>query len=397
MATGTEQASAPPPARGLRRAVHVALLESTHGATGAGHTTAYAAIALAIAASVAVSLVGTLPNLDPAMDRSLGLLRWAVAIIFTAEFLLRLWSVGAGDHIPYTEESRHPLVVYITSPYGIIDLISALPFWADEVLGMDDRWLAFAQLIPALKLARFAPGVEMVAAVIKAERRPLGAALLAVLMLLLFASGLMYVIENKAQPQAFASIPHALWWGIVTIASVGYGDVVPQTPWGKFVGGFVIFSGIALFAVPAGILASGFAAELRKREAIVGWRSVAEVPLFAGIEATRIAQIARLLIRQPIPAGSIVVKRGDRADAMYFIVEGEVEIELEPTPIKLAKGQYFGEIALLRDTTRTATVTASEDCELLVLEVAAFRRLMDLHPDLRERIARIAAERLGQR
>ena len=141
-------------------------------------------------------------------------------------------------------------------------------------------------------------------------------------MLLLFASGLMYVIENKAQPQAFASIPHAMWWGIVTIASVGYGDVVPQTPWGKFVGGFVIFSGIALFAVPAGILASGFAAELRKREAIVGWRSVAEVPLFVGIEATRIAQIARLLIRQPIPAGSIVVKRGDRADAMYFIVEG---------------------------------------------------------------------------
>jgi len=82
---------------------------------------------------------------------------------------------------------------------------------------------------------------------------------------------------------------------------------------------------------------------------------------------------------------------------MYFILSGEVEVALEPTPVRLGKGQYFGEIALLRDTARTATVTAVEDTELLVLEVADFRKLIELHPDLKARIERIAAERLGQR
>ena len=396
MATRTEPATVSAPPHGLRRAVHVALLESVHGGTGVAHTVAAVLIALAIVMSVAVALIGTLPDQDPATARWLSALRWVAAIVFTGEFLLRLWSVGVGDRVRF-DEQRHPVWSYLSSPYGIIDLVSALPFWADEAFGMDGRWLAFAQLIPALKLARYAPGVEMVAAVIKAERRPLAAALLAVLMLLLFASGLMYVIEHAAQPRAFASIPHALWWGIVTIASVGYGDVVPQTPWGKLVGGFVIFVGIALFAVPAGILASGFAAELRKREAIVGWKSVAQVPLFHGLEATRIAQIARLLKRQPMPADTVIVERGDTADAMYFILSGEVEVALEPTPVRLGKGQYFGEIALLRDTARTATVTAVENTELLVLEVADFRKLIELHPDLKARIERIAAERLGQR
>jgi len=392
----TTTASSTPPLHGLRRAVHVALLESVHGGTGVAHTVVAVLIALAIIMSVAVALIGTLPDQDPATERWLSALRWVAAIVFTGEFLLRLWSVGAGDHAPF-DQPRHPVWAYLSSLYGIVDLVSALPFWADEAFGMDGRWLAFAQLIPALKLARYAPGVEVVAAVIKAERRPLLAALLAVAMLLLFASGLMFVIEHTAQPRAFASIPHALWWGIVTIASVGYGDVVPQTPWGKLVGGFVIFIGIALFAAPAGILASGFAAELRKREAIVGWKSVAELPLFHGLEATRIAQIARLLKRQPIPADTVIVTRGDTADAMYFILSGEVEVALEPKPVRLGMGQYFGEIALLRDTARTATVTAVEDTELLVLEVTDFRKLMELHPDLKARVERVAAERQGQR
>jgi voltage-gated potassium channel len=146
--------------------------------------------------------------------------------------------------------------------------------------------------------------------------------------------------------------------------------------------------------VPAGILASGFAGELRRRDFIVTWETVAQVPLFGQLDASRIAAIARLLHPQIIPAHHVVVRRGEPADAMYFIMEGEVEIDLHPTPVYLKKGQHFGEIALLKKTSRTATVTTTTECRLLTLEAHDFHRLMAQHPDLASAIARITEERL---
>src|SRR4029079_5935450 len=103
MATRTEPATVSAPPHGLRRAVHVALLESVHGGTGVAHTVGAVLIALAIIMSVAVALIGTLPDQDPATERWLSALRWVAAIVFTGEFLLRLWSVGAGDHAPFDQ------------------------------------------------------------------------------------------------------------------------------------------------------------------------------------------------------------------------------------------------------------------------------------------------------
>jgi voltage-gated potassium channel len=153
--------------------------------------------------------------------------------------------------------------------------------------------------------------------------------------------------------------------------------------------------GIALFAVPAGILATGFANEIRKRDFVVTWQTVANVPIFAGLDAARIAEIARLLKRQVVPAQFVVVRRGDPADAMFFIMAGEVQVDIAPTPVRLAKGQYFGEIGLIRDTMRTATVTTLTECQLLSLDVADFRRLLENNPGLKAAITRTAEERLG--
>jgi voltage-gated potassium channel len=150
-----------------------------------------------------------------------------------------------------------------------------------------------------------------------------------------------------------------------------------------------------MFAVPAGILATGFAEELRKRDFVVTWHSVARVPLFAGFDATRIASIARLLKPQIVPAGSVIVRRGDAADAMFFIMEGQVEVELSPSSVRLKPGQYFGEIALLSGGARTATVTAVSESRLLMLESADFTRLTSDHPDLRKAMEKVAAERAG--
>src|SRR6185295_902088 len=130
-------------------------------------------------------------------------------------------------------------------------------------------------------------------------------------------------------------------WGIVTIASVGYGDMTPVTPLGRIFGGMVILLGIAVFAVPAGILATGFAAELRRRDFVVTWQTVAKVPLFATLGASAIAEIAQLLEPRLVAAQSVLVRRGETAHAMYFVMEGEVEVDLQPHAVRLGKGQFF--------------------------------------------------------
>jgi voltage-gated potassium channel len=151
-----------------------------------------------------------------------------------------------------------------------------------------------------------------------------------------------------------------------------------------------------MFAIPAGILANGFAAEIRKRDFVVTWHTVANLPLFASLDATHIANIAHLLKTQVLPARQVVVRRGDSADAMFFIMAGEVEVDVLPNPVRLGKGQYFGEIALIKDTVRTATVTTLSECQLLSLGVSDFRRLMAQYPDLKTAIERVADERLRQ-
>jgi voltage-gated potassium channel len=151
--------------------------------------------------------------------------------------------------------------------------------------------------------------------------------------------------------------------------------------------------GIAMFAVPAGILASGFAEEMKRRDFVVTWQVVAGMPLFAKLDASRIAAIARLLRPEIVAANRIIVHRGESAHAMYFIMEGEVEVDVQPTPVRLKPGQFFGEIALLRDLHRTATVTAVRECRLLTLDVTDFRNLMAQYPDLKRQVELVAAER----
>jgi len=120
---------------------------------------------------------------------------------------------------------------------------------------------------------------------------------------------------------------------------------------------------------------------------------VAKVPLFAGLDASRIAGIARLLKAQIVPPGAVIVRKGDPADAMFFILEGEVEVHVSPAPVRLKPGQFFGEVALLTQGPRTATVAAVGEATLLSLEAADFRKLAEDHPELRAAVEKIAAER----
>ena len=155
--------------------------------------------------------------------------------------------------------------------------------------------------------------------------------------------------------------------------------------------------GIAMFAVPAGILASGFAEELRKRDFVVNWQSVARVPLFAHLDANAIAAVTQLLKPRSVSANQAIVRRGDIGDSMYFIMEGEVEVDITPNPVRLKQGDFFGEIALVENVPRTATILSLTNCRLLVLETVDFERLTTQIPDLKDQIKRISDKRLSER
>lgn len=148
-----------------------------------------------------------------------------------------------------------------------------------------------------------------------------------------------------------------------------------------------------MFAVPAVILASGFAEELKKHDFVVTWQSVARVPIFSHLDATVIASVAQLLKPRSVSANQVIVRRGDLADSMYFITEGEVEMELNQNPVRLKQGDFFGEIVLIKKVRRTATVLSLINCRLLVLETGDFDRLTQQLPELKDQIERTAHER----
>jgi voltage-gated potassium channel len=211
----------------------------------------------------------------------------------------------------------------------------------------------------------------------------------------LVAASIMHVIERHAQPDKFGTIPDAMWWAIVTLGTIGYGDVVPVTVLGRLVAAVTIFVGLIMVALPIGIVATAFADEIHRRDFVVTWGMVARVPLFAELQATDIAEIMRLLHAQQAEAGDVIARRGESAHSMYFIAAGEVEIELKHERVRLGAGQFFGEIAALRRTRRTATVTAVTRTSLLMLEAHDLHVLMDREPRIAERIREVARTRLG--
>ncbi len=187
------------------------------------------------------------------------------------------------------------------------------------------------------------------------------AACLVILMGLVIATAsLMHIVERAAQPDKFGTIPDAMWWAVITLATVGYGDVVPITPLGKILASATALLGLVMIALPVGIVATSFSEVIHRRQFVVTWGMIARVPLFADLTAEEVAAIMRLLRSQTVEGGMIVVRRGEVGHSMYFIASGQVEIELPGGERHvLGEGQFFGEIAVLKNAKRNATVRAT--------------------------------------
>ena len=315
-------------------------------------------------------------------------------VVFTIEYLVRLWICveERTDNLATPWKSRFR---YAFTPYALIDLLAILPFYLAFFVNVDLRFLRMFRLIRIFKLTRYSPALQTFVAVIKNERRSIVAAFLVMLIMLIAASSLIFLVENAVQPEKFGSIPDAMWLAIATLTTVGYGDVTPVTVMGKVLGGIVMLTGIALFVLWTGIFASSFAAELRKRDFVVNWNMVAQVPAFSSLDATSIAEIARLLDAVVVPARYTIARKGEKADCMYFIASGEIEMELHPEPIILTQGNFFGEVGLLHTTVRNATAIALTECRLLILDSDDFKTVLERFPSVRETIGNAAQERLS--
>ena len=362
-----------------------------------GRSFAHAAVTyvlvMAIAAALGAAMVETLSGTGPGAATFVWWSRWFAMAVFSIELAVRLWIEPESKAGIAADSDLQARLSYLRSVLGVVDVVVVLPGWVALVIPVEREWFEVVAALGLFKLARYLPALSLIGTVVAREARSLVAAIAAMCIMLVIAATAMYLLERDVQPAIFQSIPHSLWWGIVTMATVGYGDMAPVTALGRIFGGFTMLLGIAMFAVPAGILASGFAEEMKRRDFVVTWQVVADMPLFARLDASRIAAVARLLRPEIVAANRIIVHRGESAHAMYFIMEGEVEVDVQPTPVRLKPGQFFGEIALLRDLHRTATVTAVRECRLLTLDVADFRNLMAQYPDLKRQVELVAAER----
>src|SRR5680860_525609 len=314
-------------------------------------------------------------------------------IVFSIEYLLRLWS--AVD-IPML--SRMPpwraRLRFALRPIMLIDLFAVLPFYLQPILPLDLRVLRVLRLFRLLKLVRYSPALQTLGRVIANEYRALLGALLVMLVLLLFASTLIYFLEREAQPDKFGSIPAAAWWAISTLTTVGYGDVVPMTPWGKVLGGIVMLLGVGMFALPIAIIATGFSLEANRHQFVVTWSMVARVPLFATMDQAEIAEITKLLYTRNYMPGVPMVRTGDAGDGMYLIASGEAVVDIGAGKHRLLKGgDFFGEMALLEHRRHKHDVVARTRCRVYVLDSQSLARLTRRHPEILGRIRKVAAGR----
>jgi voltage-gated potassium channel len=349
---------------------------------GASSIARLAVLAIGFAAMTAY----TVPDLAKVAGGWLDVCLWCCLAYFTVEGIVRYRAASqAGD-------ARS----YLLSLSGIVDLLAIFPVPLALAFGAGPAtsWL-FASLW-VLKLAQNSSGFALLGRVFLLEAKPLAGVLALFLIILVLSSAAMHLIERDEQPGAFGTLPGALWWAVVTLTTTGYGDAIPHTHLGHLVGSFVMICGIATFGLWTGILATGFAAESRRRNFIQTWDLVSKVPFFQTLDPSAIAEITHTLRRLDMPARTAVIRRGKIGDCMYFIADGEVQVDVKPAPIRLGAGSFFGELALLGDATRTANVSTTSPSTLLILDLADFRTLTAHHPELARAIDAEARRRRSE-
>lgn len=334
-----------------------------------------------LAAGLAAMCVVTMPDVRPEFRTWLTAGLWCCLAFFTFELAARVWT---------RPELRS---IYLSSAGGVIDVLAVLPVPIALLVGVPSETAWMLASLWLLKLATSIPGLDLLWRVIALESRALLSVFVIFLIVLLLAAVAVHVLERAHQPEQFGSLPLSIWWAVTTLTTTGYGDAVPETFLGRLIAATVMICGLGVFGLWTGILATGFAAEHRRRDFIRTWDLVTRVPFFRSLYPAAIVELTRMLRRLDVAERTMVVRRGRPGDCMYFIASGEVEVKLEPRPVRLGAGSFFGEMALLESGPRTATVVTTAPSTLLILDVSDFHAFTAHHPDLAQAVEAEARRR----
>ncbi len=214
-------------------------------------------------ALLVIETVDSIGSAYPALFRAADM---AILVVFALEYVLRLWSC--------VEEPRYsaPLrgrLRFARRPVMLVDLIVILPLVLPMLGGelVTLRLLRMLRFLRLAKLGRYSTAMQTLGRVIASKGPDLAALFTVLVMLLIVASTLMYFAEHDAQPDAFSSIPAAMWWAVATLTTVGYGDVYPVTPLGRLLGSVIAILGIGFIALPTGLLSAGYVDEIARQRA----------------------------------------------------------------------------------------------------------------------------------
>jgi voltage-gated potassium channel len=184
-------------------------------------------------------------------------------IVFTAEYFARIW-IAVDEKAAHGRSPLRARLRYMATPLALIDLATIAPFYLSVFFAIDLRMLRVFRLLRLFKLTRYWSALHLLLRVLRDEATVIGTAVFLLLVTMVLASGAMFLVERQAQPEAFGSIPAAMWWTVSTLTTVGYGDVVPITVTGKLLAGMVSLLSIGMVAFPSGILAAGFVEQVRR-------------------------------------------------------------------------------------------------------------------------------------
>lgn len=218
-----------------------------------------------IGLNVIALILQSVKSIDALCPRLFYIFELVSVIIFTVEYVARLWSCV--EKPVYHKPLRGRLRFAVT-PLAIIDLLAILPFYL-PFLGLDLRFLRILRMMRIFrvaKLGRYSQSLQMLNRVVVAKKEQLLCTVFVLVLLVVIAASLLYYAENHKQPEAFSSIPAAMWWAVSTLTTVGYGDIYPQTGLGKLMASIIAILGIGMFALPTGILGAGFVEEVGRKD-----------------------------------------------------------------------------------------------------------------------------------
>ena len=338
-----------------------------------------------IVANVAAVALETIPSIYLPFARLFKIFEQFSLAIYTIEYLARIWSATEDPRIAARGPWRGRLA-FAMRPLMLVDFFAVMPSLVGQFFGIDLRVLRIFRLFRLLKLARYSQALQALLSVLLAERSALFASTILLLATMCFFGELMHLAEGTIQPHALGTMPGAMYWAITTLATVGYGDIVPVTALGKFIAGCTMVMGLALFALPVGIIANGFVTGLSRRRFAITWTMLRRQPLFRGFDIEALNTILEVPTALIALEHAQVIVAGKEAAMFYLIVSGHACGEIGDSSEELGPGAIFGEEALHHSANYNQTVTAETDMRIIAFPGDELRRLCRKYPLLQERI-----------